>query len=160
MDLIEHLERTQLKAKVPEFRVGDVVRVKAKVVEGGRERLQAFEGVVIARDGKGINETFTVRRVVAGEGVEKIFPLHSPWVESVEVLQGSHVRRAKLYFLRKRTGKKAKLRRKLGVERGWITLVEESDGEAATAAEAAEREAQETAEQVPGAEETGGPKEE
>jgi large subunit ribosomal protein L19 len=163
MNLIENLERAHLKPRVSEFRVGDVIRVKAKVVEGGRERLQAFEGIVIARDGGGSNETFTVRRVVAGEGVEKIFPLHSPWVESIEVLQGSHVRRAKLYFLRDRTGKKARLRRKMGIQRGWTTFIEEAGGEVATASEAAELEAAKTAEataaeaQSAGAE---GPKEE
>ena len=98
----------------PDFRVGDKVCVHVRIHEGDKERIQAFSGIVIARDGAGANETFTVRRISFGVGVEKVFPVHSPYIESVEVERSSHVRRAKLYYLRDLRGKKARLREKQG----------------------------------------------
>ena len=99
-----------LKTNVPVFKAGDTVRVKVKVVEGDNERLQAFDGVVVARKGNGIGETFTVRKISFGVGVERIFPIHSPRVDSIEVLKIGKVRRAKLNYLRDRVGKKAKVK--------------------------------------------------
>ena len=98
-----------LKTNVPSFKSGDTVRVKVKVVEGDNERLQAFDGVVVARKGSGISETFTVRKISFGIGVERIFPVHSPRVESIEVLKSGKVRRAKLNYLKKLSGKAARL---------------------------------------------------
>lgn len=98
-----------LKANVPSFQSGDTVRVKVKVVEGDNERVQAFDGVVVARKGSGISETFTVRKISFGVGVERIFPIHSPRVESIEVLKHGKVRRAKLNYLKKLSGKAARL---------------------------------------------------
>jgi len=110
MNIIQTLEQEQLKSDIPQFKVGDTVRVFVKVVEGTRERLQAFEGTVIKRNGGGIRETFTVRRVSYGVGVERTFPLHSPRVASIEVVRRGKVRRARLYYLRDRVGKRAKVR--------------------------------------------------
>ena len=110
--LLEKVEQSQLKEKAPEFQVGDSVRVHVKIKEGDKERVQIFAGTVIARDGHGANETFTVRRISFGVGVEKVFPVHSPYIEKVEVERSSHVRRAKLYYLRDLRGKKARLREK------------------------------------------------
>lgn len=110
MNIIEVLEQEQLKKEVPDFRPGDTVRVHVKVVEGTRERIQAFEGVVIARSGGAIRETFTVRRVSYGIGVERTFPIHSPRVDRIEVMRRGIVRRAKLYYLRNLTGKAARIR--------------------------------------------------
>ena len=98
-----------LKTNIPQFKAGDTVRVKVKVVEGDNERLQAFDGVVIARRGSGISETFTVRKISFGVGVERIFPIHSPRVDSIEVLKIGKVRRAKLNYLKKLSGKAARL---------------------------------------------------
>lgn len=110
MDLIGILEEEQKRKDIPEFGPGDSVRVLVKVVEGGRERTQAFEGVVIARRGGGSRETFTVRRVSYGVGVERVFPLHSPRVERVEVVRRGIVRRAKLHYLRTLKGRKTRIR--------------------------------------------------
>ena len=110
MDIIRELENEQLKSEVTPFNVGDTIRVYAKVVEGTRERLQMFEGVVIKRQGGGIRETFTVRKSSNGVGVEKTWPLHSPNVEKVEIVRKGKVRRAKLYYLRDRIGKAAKVK--------------------------------------------------
>lgn len=110
MDLIKEVEKQFLKEEVPSFAPGDTVRVHVKVVEGARERTQVFEGVVIRRQGGGLRETFTVRRVTYGIGVERIFPVHSPVVSRIEVVKRGRVRRAKLYYLRKRTGKAARIR--------------------------------------------------
>ena len=104
------LEREQLRSDIPAFRVGDTVRVFVKVVEGSRERLQAFEGTVIARRNGSVRETFTVRRVSYGIGVERTFPLHSPRVDHIVVLRRGKVRRAKLYYLRNLSGKAAKIK--------------------------------------------------
>lgn len=108
--LLDKINAEGLKADAPSFKVGDSVRVHVKIKEGEKERIQVFAGTVLARDGSGSTETFTVRRVSFGVGVEKVFPVHSPYVEKVEVQHSSHVRRAKLYFLRKLGGKKARLR--------------------------------------------------
>lgn len=109
-DIIKSIENAQLKAEVPSFRVGDTVRVSAKVKEGNRERIQVFEGIVIKRQNGGARETFTVRKNSNGIGVEKTWPLHSPIVEKIEVIRRGKVRRAKLYYLRDRVGKKAKVK--------------------------------------------------
>ena len=109
-EIIRSIEREQLRSDIPSFNVGDTVRVLVKVVEGSRERLQAFEGVVIARRNGSVRETFTVRRVSYGVGVERTFPLHSPRVDSVEVMRRGKVRRAKLYYLRALSGKAAKIK--------------------------------------------------
>jgi large subunit ribosomal protein L19 len=110
VNIIGVLEQQQLKKNVPQFFPGDTVRVHVKVVEGGRERTQAFEGIVINRQGGGIVETFTVRRVSYGVGVERIFPVHSPRVEKIDVVRRGRVRRAKLYYLRNLTGKAARIK--------------------------------------------------
>ncbi|HHV93162.1 MAG TPA: 50S ribosomal protein L19 [Firmicutes bacterium] len=110
MDLIQAIEREQMRTDIPDFRPGDTVRVHVKVIEGERERIQVFEGVVIARSGGGIRETFTVRKVSQGVGVERIFPLHSPRIEKIEVVRRGKVRRAKLYYLRQRVGKAARIK--------------------------------------------------
>lgn len=102
-------QETRKKEGVPAFHIGDTVRVHVKIKEGDKERVQMYSGTVIARDGKGATETFTVRRVSYGEGVERIFPIHSPTVVKVEVEKAGRVRRAKLYFLRSRTGKASKI---------------------------------------------------
>ena len=112
MDIIKILEQEQLRSDIPAFRPGDTVRVQVKVVEGTRERLQAFEGLVIARSGGSSRETFTVRRVSYGVGVERTVPVHSPRVEKIEVVRRGIVRRAKLYYLRKLTGKAARIKEK------------------------------------------------
>ena len=109
MNLIESINAAQLRTDIPDFRPGDTVRVHAKVVEGTRERIQMFEGVVIARKNSGINETYTVRKISNGVGVERIFPVHTPRVEQIEVIRHGKVRRAKLYYLRALTGKKARI---------------------------------------------------
>ncbi len=110
MNLTDLVQQEQIKADVPDFRPGDVVKVHVKVIEGNRERVQIFEGVVIARQGAGVSETFTVRKVSFGVGVERIFPVHSPVVEKLEVITRGDVRRAKLYYLRDRIGKAAKVK--------------------------------------------------
>lgn len=109
-EIIRSLEREQLREDLPRFDIGDTIRVFVKVVEGSRERLQAFEGTVIARRNGSIRETFTVRRVSYGIGVERTFPLHSPRVDHIEVIRRGRVRRAKLYYLRGLSGKAAKIK--------------------------------------------------
>ena len=113
MNVIEQLEKEEaqrlLARKVPEFRPGDTVRVNVKIKEGERERVQAYEGVCIARSGTGVHENFTVRKISFGEGVERVFPLLSPMIESIEVKRRGVVRRAKLYYLRDRRGKSARI---------------------------------------------------
>ncbi|MDQ0972714.1 large subunit ribosomal protein L19 [Bacillus niacini] len=108
--LIEEITKEQLRSDLPAFRPGDTVRVHVKVVEGTRERIQLFEGVVIKRRGGGISETFTVRKVSYGVGVERTFPVHTPKIAKLEVLRRGKVRRAKLYYLRKLRGKKARIK--------------------------------------------------
>jgi large subunit ribosomal protein L19 len=112
MERLTIVEREQIKANVPSFRAGDTVRVHIKVAEGGRDRLQAFEGVVIGRRGGGLREAFTVRRISHGVGVERTFPLHSPRVEKIEILRAGRVRRAKLYYLREKVGKETRIKEK------------------------------------------------
>jgi len=110
MNIIEALDQEQLRQDIPAFKPGDTVRVHVKVVEGTRERIQLFEGVVIGRSNGGIRETFTVRRVSYNVGVERTFPVHSPRLDKIEVVRKGIVRRAKLYYLRKLTGKKARIK--------------------------------------------------
>jgi large subunit ribosomal protein L19 len=111
-ELLDAVENNSLKKDIPHFEVGDTIDVHCKIKEGNRERTQIFTGTVIARKGRGINETFTVRRIAAGEGVERIFPLHSPNVVNVKPIRSGKTRRAKLYYLRKRVGKAVKLARR------------------------------------------------
>ena len=113
MDLIKALNEKQLQNDVPQVEVGDTVRVHVKVKEGSRERIQVFEGTVIAKKHGGIEETITVRRISYGVGVEKVFPVHSPSIDKIEVVRNGAVRRAKLYYLRGRVGKGAKVKEKL-----------------------------------------------
>lgn len=110
MNLVDIIEKENIKKEVPNFNIGDTVRVYVKVVEGARERLQAFEGVVIARKNGSIRESFTVRRISFGIGVERTFPIHSPRIDHIEVVRSGKVRRAKLYYLRNLTGKAAKIK--------------------------------------------------
>ncbi|BAL83338.1 putative 50S ribosomal protein L19 [Selenomonas ruminantium subsp. lactilytica TAM6421] len=112
MNIIETLEKEQLRSDIPVFAPGDKVRVHAKIVEGNRERIQVFEGRVIARQGVGVRETFTVRRISYGIGVERLFPVHSPRIAKIEVVSRGVVRRAKLYYLRNLTGKAARIKEK------------------------------------------------
>ena len=112
MNIIQALEQEQLRKDIPDFAPGDTVRVHVKVVEGTRERIQMFEGVVIARQGTGVRETFTVRRISYGVGVERTFPVHSPRLEKIDLMRRGIVRRAKLYYLRNLTGKAARIREK------------------------------------------------
>lgn len=130
--LVKDIENKYLKREVPEFRPGDQVRVAVRIVEGNRERIQNFEGVVIARHGEGMNATFTVRRVSFGVGMERTFSLHSPRIEGVTVLRHGHVRRSKLYYLRELSGKKARIsdtRRKRSAKGTMVQLLEENPPE-------------------------------
>jgi len=112
MDIIREVDKEQMRADLPAFLPGDTLRVNVRVREGEKERIQAFEGVCIARKGGGMSETFTVRKVSSGIGVERIFPLHSPSIESISVVRRGQVRRAKLYYLRALRGKAARIREK------------------------------------------------
>ena len=127
MNKIEEITNKQLNPNVPEFRVGDTVRVGVRIIEGKKERVQAFEGVVISRKGYGVSETFTVRKMSSGVGVERIFPIHSPKLDSIEVVRKGKARRAKLYYLRERTGKASKTKAMVGarIENKMITVKEE-----------------------------------
>jgi len=111
--IIEKIEAQQLKKDIPAFRAGDTVVVKVKVKEGSRERLQAFEGVVIAKRSRGLNSAFTVRKISSGEGVERVFQTHSRLIDSITVKRRGDVRRAKLYYLRERSGKSARIKEKI-----------------------------------------------
>jgi len=113
--IIREIEKEYQKASVPPFDVGDTVDVHVKIVEGDKERIQVFSGLVIAKRNAGVRETFTVRRIVQGEGVERVFPLHSPSIVDIKVQRKSKVRRSKLYYLRARTGKSARLRERRGM---------------------------------------------
>jgi large subunit ribosomal protein L19 len=112
MNMVELIEKENMKKKIPTFQVGDVVDVHVKTVEGDKERIQIFNGIVIAKKGSSIRETFTVRRIVQGGGVERVFPLHSPNVKDVKVKKSYKIRRAKLYYLRDKSGKAARLKEK------------------------------------------------
>ena len=142
MDIIKSIEHEQLKSKVPDIKVGDTVRVHQRIKEGNRERIQVFEGIVIKKQNGGLNETFTVRRISYGVGVEKTFLMHSPLVEKVEVIRVGDVNRAKLYYLRDRVGKAAKTKELVGanLKRDAIVIKEEVPGESevAESAETAE----------------------
>jgi large subunit ribosomal protein L19 len=109
MDIIKKIEQEQLKDDVASFNVGDTIKVHCRVVEGGKERIQIFAGIVIAKGGTGINSAFTVRKISYGEGVERVFPLHTPRIAKIEVVSQGKVRRAKLHYLRDRVGKRALL---------------------------------------------------
>lgn len=110
MNAVQKIHRENLKSDIPDFAVGDTVCLDIRIVEGGKERIQAFTGTVIARDGGGISESITIRRVSYGEGVERVFPLHSPWLAKLEVVRRGRVRRAKLHYLRDLVGKAARVR--------------------------------------------------
>ena len=112
MNIIEVLEQEQLRSYIPDFKAGDTVKVYCKIIEGSRERIQLFEGVVISRSGSGVRENFTVRRISYGVGVERTFPVHSPRIDKIVVARRGIVRRAKLYYLRNLTGKAARIREK------------------------------------------------
>ena len=112
MNTLDQIESAYLRDDIPDFAPGDTVKVNVRVIEAGRERIQAFEGVVIGRSGGGIRETFTVRKVSFGVGVERIFPVHAPIVQSIEVVRRGDVRRAKLYYLRDRVGKATRIKEK------------------------------------------------
>jgi large subunit ribosomal protein L19 len=159
MNIIEQLNQEQVEKLtaergIPEFAPGDTLRVDVKVVEGTRERIQAFEGVCIARSNDGVNSSFTVRKISYGEGVERVFPLHSPRIAAIEVMRRGKVRRAKLYYLRGRTGKSARIAEKTTGVSGKHAAAERaaaSEAKAANkAAQAAAREAKATAETAEG----------
>ena len=135
MDIIKSIEHEQLKSKIPELKVGNTVRVHVRIKEGNKERIQVFEGIIIKIQGGGINQTFTVRKISYGVGVEKTFLVHSPLVEKVELVRVGKARRAKLYYLRDRAGKAAKTKEQVGarIENREIVLKEDlSDSEPAT----------------------------
>ena len=142
-EIIKNIEAAQLKAEVPEFRVGDTVKVYGKIKEGNRERIQVFEGTVLKRQGTGVRETFTVRKNSNGVGVEKTWPLHSPFVEDIQVVRRGKARRAKLFYLRDRVGKSAKTKEKVGarIQTNEIVLKEEAVEAAPEEAPAVETEA-------------------
>ena len=151
MDVIKAIEYEQLKNAIPEIKVGNTVRVHVRIKEGNKERIQVFEGIVIKKQGGGLNETFTVRKISYGVGVEKTFLIHSPMIEKVEVVRVGKARRAKLYYLRDRIGKASKTKEKLGarIENKEIVLKEELSQEpvaeeTAPAVEEATTEANET----------------
>ena len=127
MDILKSIEHEQLKNKIPELRIGNTVRVHVRIKEGNKERIQVFEGIIIKKQGGGVNATFTVRRISYGVGVEKTFLVHSPMVEKVEVVRVGKARRAKLYYLRDRVGKAAKTKEKVGarIEDREIVVKEE-----------------------------------
>lgn len=113
MNIIDQLEREQLKSDIPDFRVGDTIKVHIRITEGKRERIQIFEGVVMKRQGGGVSEAMTVRKISSGYGVEKTFPIHSPKIEKIEVSRKGKVRRARLNYLRSRVGKSAKVKERI-----------------------------------------------
>ncbi len=162
MDIIKAIEHEHLKEKIPVLKVGNTVRVHQRIKEGNRERIQVFEGIIIKKQGGGVNATFTVRRIASGVGVEKTFLIHSPLVEKVELVRVGRARRAKLYYLRDRVGKAAKTKEQIGarIENKEITVktaieeetVEEVKEEVTTEAPVEEVKAEETVE-APKAEE-------
>ncbi len=156
MDIIKSIEHEQMKNKIPVLNVGDTVKVHVRVKEGNRERIQVFEGIIIKVQGRGVNQTFTVRRISYGVGVEKTFLVHSPTVEKVEVVRVGKVRRARLFYLRDRVGKAAKTKEKVGarIETKEVTIKEELKEEPVTEAPVAEEEPAKVEEVTPAAEET------
>ena len=127
MDILKSIEHEQMKNKIPELNIGSTVRVHVRIKEGNKERIQVFEGIIIKKQGGGVNETFTVRRISYGVGVEKTFLVHSPMIEKIEVVRVGRARRAKLYYLRDRVGKAAKTKEKVGakIETKMLTIKEE-----------------------------------
>ena len=127
MDIIKSIEHEQLKNKIPELKVGNTVKVHVRIKEGNKERIQVFEGIIIKVQGGGVNQTFTVRKISYGVGVEKTFLVHSPMIEKIEVVRVGRARRAKLYYLRDRVGKAAKTKEKVGakIETKMLTIKEE-----------------------------------
>ncbi len=150
MDIIKSIEHEQMKNKIPELKVGNTVRVHVRVKEGNRERIQVFEGVIIKIQGGGVNQTFTVRRISYGVGVEKTFLVHSPTVEKVEVTRVGKARRAKLFYLREKLGKAAKTKEKVGarIETNEIVVKEEMAEEAEEVAPVEETPVTEAVEEV------------
>jgi large subunit ribosomal protein L19 len=149
MNKTDLVDAPYLRTDLPEFRPGDTVKVHVRVVEAGRERIQVFQGVVIRRQGGGLQETFTVRKISFGVGVERTFPLHSPSIGKLEVVSRGHVRRAKLYYLRERRGKKARIReRRLGDEELAAIAAAEAERAAAGAAAANDDSAQGAGDEV------------
>jgi large subunit ribosomal protein L19 len=133
--LIDAYDHGQLKEEIPEFEIGDTVRVSTRIVEGEKERVQVFQGTVIARKGKGLSETFSLHRVSYGEGMERIFYLHSPRIVKIQVVKKGDVRRAKLYYLRGKTGKQAKVREKIGAAKKNQRVESELESQANHSAE-------------------------
>ena len=150
MDIIKSIEHEQLKSKVPDIRVGNTVRVHQRIKEGNKERIQVFEGIVIKKQNGGLNETFTVRRVAYGVGVEKTFLLNSPLIEKVETVRVGKARRAKLYYLKDRVGKAAKTKENIGarIENNEIVVKEEMPAEEPVKEEVVEATAENTTEEV------------
>ena len=133
---LDHFESKRMKKSVPEFAIGDTVDVHVRIIEGEKQRIQVFTGTVIARKGTRNREMFTVRRIVAGEGVERVFPLHSPWIEDVRVRRSGKVRRAKLYYLRDRVGKATKVKERMAFEKKRVAKKPEAAQKAAPTPEA------------------------
>ena len=153
MNIIEEIDREQIEKltesrPIPDFAPGDTVRVKVKVIEGSRERVQAFEGVCIARRNRGVGSSFTVRKISFGEGVERVFPLYSPRIDAIEVVRRGRVRRAKLYYLRGRTGKRARIVEKTTGVAAKIAAREKAAREEQTARDKAARKEQAAAQQA------------
>lgn len=123
MDIIKEITKSQTKKEIPDFRIGDKVKVEERIVEQDKIRVQSFEGIVIARKGSGVSETFTVRKMSHGVGVEKIYPLHSPFIQKISIIRRGKVRRAKLYYLRKKIGREAKIEEKEGFREEEIKSV-------------------------------------
>ena len=158
MDIIKSIEHEQMKNKIPDLKVGDTVRVHQRIKEGNRERIQVFEGIIIKKQGGGVNATFTVRRIAYGVGVEKTFLIHSPLVEKVEVVRVGKARRAKLYYLRDRVGKAAKTKEDVGakIESKYIDV--KATAEEVKKVEATVAPAAEPAAEAPATEATEAPK--
>lgn len=141
--VVQRLENNQLKSEIPDFRVGDTVKIHTRIIEGEKERVQVFMGTVIARSGSGLSETFSIHRVAYGEGMERVFVLHSPRISKIEVMKEGKVRRAKLYYLRGTSGKKSKVRGRATARKAYVTkkveevapVKEETSVEAAATAE-------------------------
>ena len=154
MDILKSIEHEQLKSKISELRVGNTVRVHVRIKEGNKERIQVFEGIIIKKQGGGVNATFTVRRISYGVGVEKTFLVHSPMIEKIEVVRVGKARRAKLYYLRDRVGKAAKTKEKVGarIENKEIIVKEEVVPGESVAAEVVTEEAVAEAVEVANAE--------
>ena len=136
--VIQRLEKRQLKKDVPDFRVGDTVKVHTRIIEGEKERVQVFMGTVIARTGGGLSETFSIHRVAYGEGMERVFPLHSPRIAKIEVVRQGQVRRAKLYYLRGTSGKAAKVKARMTLRREYVRKEEVPAKEKVTATDVAQ----------------------